>query len=724
MNPASASGRDGRRHPDQRCGRHGRGGVQAGCARRPPGGRARLAAPPATGHHTARPARTHGVDHERPLVVGSDPVRHGLHMCAIDDGSDAGVVTARDHALASRHELRERRLDLVAPAGVEVDVIDVHVRHDADPMRRQQERTVALVRLEDEQVAIARRARRSRSRSGRRRPGSSDRDRRPRAPPPPSRSSWSCRACPPPRSSAYPPSMRRALGRAPIRGCHDGAPRPAPRSARRSRWRRPRHRGRVRARAQDRCPTSTSAPRPRSSASPFESLRSDPLTAMPRARSSFARFRMPAPPMPIRWRRDTPSSDGHVQRRDASRRRRVPPRLLALGHVRTASTTRDANRAAASGFAHSLARAPMDASLSGIVHERQHRRREDVRRAARRRAPTPRHRRAPARARSRLDGPRWRADTAPGSTAARTPPAPRWSSRPTVPRPDRRRRIRAPSDPGTARTTTRATPRALSRARELGLASRTRDDQQLEVASFGEERHGRGHDLIQVQRALAPAGHHDRTALGLEAQQRPSLLGESGAMRGNVQDRRPHRVADHLDPRAAGDPAPSIVERDRDGGRRSSEQSVRQAGDRVRLVEHDRDMRPPRREHRRHAHVPAHAHGDVGAAHERGTREHGANGDHRRLRGAHRHLAHERRGLHRVEAVPGGRDARGFLSIGGSDEPNVCSVVAHQDVRQRQRGEDVSARPARRDHHVHAAARRAGSSGCVRWTPARRRRRA
>ena len=63
-----------------------------------------------------------------------------------------------------------------------------------------------------------------------------------------------------------------------------------------------------------------SRPPPAGRPGPRESLRSEPLTAMPRAISSRASPRMPAPPMPTRWSARHAAGSGTGERRDAPRR--------------------------------------------------------------------------------------------------------------------------------------------------------------------------------------------------------------------------------------------------------------------------------------------------------------------------------------------------------------------------------------------------------------------
>ena len=334
-------------------------------------------------------------------------------------------------------------------------------------------------------------ARRSRSRSGRRRPGSSDRDRRPRGPPPPSRSSWSCRGCPPPRSTASPPSARRAPGRASTRGCRDAAPRPAPRSDRRSRSRRPRRRGRaphVRRIVPD-VDVGAQVPQLRE---PFRVLEVRPAHRDAAREQQLREVPHAGPADPDQV------EAGHARRATARRASGCFPAAACTGAAsrwrsvmcgrpplpgtrtgprRPASPTRSPARPWTPAVSGSSTRSSTVVAKTlgrelGVGHE---------------------HRGADA-----LHLPRVRLLVVLGRVRIRhqdrrrrrRPRAPRSSSRPRAPRPDRRRRIRAPSDRGTARRRTRATPRALRRTRELRLAARTRDDQQLEVASFGEGRQG------------------------------------------------------------------------------------------------------------------------------------------------------------------------------------------------------------------------------------------
>ena len=78
------------------------------------------------------------------------------------------VVPAGDHVSASLGERRECPLDLISAPAIEVDVVHLDVGDDADGRTREQERTVALVRLDHEQVPAPARAPLP-SRSGRRR---------------------------------------------------------------------------------------------------------------------------------------------------------------------------------------------------------------------------------------------------------------------------------------------------------------------------------------------------------------------------------------------------------------------------------------------------------------------------------------------------------------------------------------------------------------------------
>ena len=104
----------------------------------------------------ARARRAELVDGEDQIVVRTQAVGRRLGVRELEGPPDARVVPAGDHVPASRRERRERALDLVAAAGIEVDVVDVDVRDDPDRGTRQQERPVALVGLEHEQVPVAR----------------------------------------------------------------------------------------------------------------------------------------------------------------------------------------------------------------------------------------------------------------------------------------------------------------------------------------------------------------------------------------------------------------------------------------------------------------------------------------------------------------------------------------------------------------------------------------
>ena len=61
-----------------------------------------------------------------------DAVGDGLGVGASKHGPDARVVAAGDDPLTTGGERAERGLDLLEAAGVEVDVVDIHVRDDAD----------------------------------------------------------------------------------------------------------------------------------------------------------------------------------------------------------------------------------------------------------------------------------------------------------------------------------------------------------------------------------------------------------------------------------------------------------------------------------------------------------------------------------------------------------------------------------------------------------------
>ena len=419
-----------------------------------------------TGHGAARPAGPDALDRERPSFERSVPyVTASTPASSITErtpGSSPHATTASHRAM----NVRERGLDLVEPTGVEVDVIDVHVRHDADPMWRQQERPVALVRLEDEEVAGAR-ARAAPAlveiaadQEGR------DRARRLRGRPRASRSSWSCRACRRPRSiAARSSSAASACGARPHGDVALAAPRRSSAFA-------------VADRARDHDGVGTGlrdvrrvvthldarAQASRARRSPFESLRSDPLTVDAAREQELARgSACPAPPIPIRWtRRDTRRATGTSsvgmlpgggEYERVFMRGRPPRRGPRAGRRRQASPTR-------------RARPPSRRSLLDIVHELRRptlARTAGVRSAVEQTTAAPR---APARARSRPDGSRSRAGTAPGSTAARRPRARR--RRAARPRDDEvgDRVARAPSGRGTA-PPRHARRRTLRRAGQL-----------------------------------------------------------------------------------------------------------------------------------------------------------------------------------------------------------------------------------------------------------------
>ena len=149
--------------------------------------------------------------------------------------------------------------------------------------------------------------------------------------------------------------------------------------------------------ASARWPTKTVGARVRSSTSPRESFRSEPVTAMPRARKSRARLRMPAPPTPIRWTEVIPSSVG-------TGRVGMLPAGGSVGRHRAASTTSAASRSSASGVLHARARSPHAAASSVVVYEGEDTTGHPLRRQVDVRVELGRTARRRARARSRSDG--------------------------------------------------------------------------------------------------------------------------------------------------------------------------------------------------------------------------------------------------------------------------------------------------------------------------------
>ncbi len=243
-------------------------------------------------------------------------------------------------------------------------------------------------------------------------------------------------------------------------------------------------------------PTRTRAPEAASSRSPSESFRSEPETAIPLARKSRARFRIPAPPTPIRCTVRTPSNEGtpsvgiepdgrSVQRRPVDERtlmadgHRIPHQL---GHPFVGVGLRPRGP----GLRHHGPSLP-------IRDEREDPVSEPLRRQVAVPVDRPRLRRAPAPWRSPPDGRPSRADTERGSTGSSTPRA-RGSCSRRLGRPrDRPPRAPAPSGRGTARS---------ARSTAISLIDRRGDD--LVVGRAGQ------HDELQVGSCRRGAGSRPR----------------------------------------------------------------------------------------------------------------------------------------------------------------------------------------------------------------------
>ena len=252
------------------------------------------------------------------------------------------------------------------------------------------------------------------------------------------------------------------------------------------------------------------------------------------------------------------------------------------------------------------------------------------------------------------------------------------SSRPHAPRPDRLRRTRAPSARGTAPRARGRRPRAPPH-RELGLTSRTGDDQhRMSPRSTNAGRRRPRPD--QMEGALAPAGRPSTVRRsGSKPQDRPTSQ-RVRTMGGHRQDRRPHRVPDRsLDARTAeirqrassnasrrtSPIGPAIGSPGR--GPRSARGARSGCAHGGRRTSAGRSRSRPSRPRRRLPGTDG-AHG-----------QHRSPGDQRRLHGAHRHLADERRGLDGVEAVSSGGDA--VASWPSGDPMNrTCAPCSRADA--------------------------------------------
>ena len=163
-----------------------------------------------------------------------------------------------------------------------------------------------------------------------------------------------------------------------------------------------------------------------------------------------------------------------------------------------------------------------------------------------------RRRRARARGRSPLDGSRSRTGTAPGSTGARRRPARRWSWRPLATPPDRPRRSRAPSDRGTGSPSHERRP-ARSVAPSTAHASRPGPATTSSWRSVRSTNTGRA-AATTWSRCSAP-WLPPITITVRRAGSRPNTVPASAvsvlAMFRHVEDRSTDRIADRLDPRVA-----------------------------------------------------------------------------------------------------------------------------------------------------------------------------
>ena len=200
------------------------------------------------------------------------------------------------------------------------------------------------------------------------------------------------------------------------------------------------------------------------------------------------------------------------------------------------------------------------------------------------------------------------------------------------------------------------------------------------------------------------------------------LGGELGASRRHVEDPRAHRVARQCRSRTGPcSRSRGALERQADRLRAPREQPVREARDGVLLVQHQRDVRPAGGEARRHAHVAADAHDDVGPREERARGR--APSAARRTEPEPR-VAENSRYSGAASTADGTRTrprARAVAS-GPEGEPMNSTwrvVRAAEPVGEREPGEDVTARapagdrrPSRRG--LPRRALRASSSPCAR----------
>ena len=249
--------------------------------------------------------------------------------------------------------------------------------------------------------------------------------------------------------------------------------------------------------------------------------------------------------------------------------------------------------------------------------------------------------------------------------AARRPRARRSSSRPRATRPDRPRRTPSSIRSRNGMTVTRAAPARSAAPAKAPSRPGPVDDQQLEVAP--DRRTTAGRPPPPGPGAAHP-GSRPSPSPSAAPGRGPARLPPPREVRRDVPARRGSRrrtgypiVSTRAPP---GDPAARILERDRDGvtpteraadspGRgprsaRAARSGCARVGRRASAGRSRSRRCRPRRP------LPARA--------GRTRTSSGAAID-RRLRRAHRHLADERCGVHRVEPVPGRGDARGLLAV-------------------------------------------------------------
>ena len=255
-----------------------------------------------------RAARTDRVDVQPDVGVRMRAVRRDRPARRSHRAHRGRVVGADDDVLAPFGERDERALDLREPAAVEVDVIQLDVGDDADRRTAKQERSVALVGLGDEQVARTRVGAAARLRSCPRRSRTSGRAPRVRA----TRAIIAVVVVLPcvPATAISRRSVAAAASACAL--AHVGIPRrrASTSSGLSSRIALETTTASASPRLVSAWPVATVAPSARSSWTPSESFRSEPVTSTPRARNSRARFRMPAPPMPIMCTRRTAPRSG------------------------------------------------------------------------------------------------------------------------------------------------------------------------------------------------------------------------------------------------------------------------------------------------------------------------------------------------------------------------------------------------------------------------------